>query len=143
MCNNQHFLKLKASLDNYHQISTIYCKVIWQWIVRFDGFLFDMELLDKDETREELVEKTLNLLRQLDLSANGEDLLTLLSQEFEGLYYRAQYKAMVWNSLNETYSSFSKRVNSEAIHLIVDQPHASSSQVYRWLAQNISKAITQ
>lgn len=143
MCNDQHFLKLKAKLDNYHQISTVYCKVIWQWIIRFDGFLFDMELLVKDETREELVDKTVSLLKQLDASASGEDLITLLSHEFEGLYYRAQYQKMVWNSLDETYSEFSKRVHAEAIHLIVDQPHAHSDQVFKWLSKNVSEALTQ
>ncbi len=133
------FAPLKKQLKKLDNAPVSLYEILVLWISRCDGFLYDTYVLDhSDHTAAYVTEKTIALLSKLDKQTSKEEILQLLANEFEGLYFYAyakddQQNTLLWESTQESYQAFlSKQVSSSQNHYL-DQPHCAPTTVLQWL----------
>lgn len=133
--NETDFRVLLATLSKFENIHTGWNGLLVYWISRADGFLELMTFEDEESnTASFLVEKLVQLLSDVHPSATDQDLLNILAQDFELLFFRAQYGSDMWDSTQETLTQFILRHNMKSPNqLIVDEPHTDAASVKAWL----------
>ena len=130
--------QFSKKLEKHPNLPPVLSDILVIWIMRCDGFLFDTELVDKDDTISYLINKSKGLLGQLTQECTGEDFCDLFAREFEGLYFHSWGKdqhgvSCYWNSTEESYLSFKARIISLPINNYTDRPHVQPELVKQWL----------
>ncbi|UOO87652.1 hypothetical protein [Neisseria arctica] len=125
---------LFAALSNFKNLHANWSGLLTYWIGRADGFMELMTFEDGSETPPFLIEKLTQILADLPSTACDDDLIHALSQDFEILFFRAQYGPDIWNSTQESLSRFIRRHEMKLPNLIVlDQPHEEAGKTAAWL----------